>query len=142
MSKSREELREELLAEAEKDENKIPIKGFSPSAQLKGGKIAVGLERNLAGDEAKWAKPASVTVEVPDFIPEKPKKRTPREQTEALGARLWDSAMKNPQEMELLLKRVQGLLWEQGKPCSYEDVKRLAGELLAVAEKAAVATRS
>jgi hypothetical protein len=133
------EERARLLEEAEKEENKRPIKGYSPAAFEKDGRIVAGLEKNQPGDTPGWHKPKDVHADIPKL--EKPKKRENIERAQALGARLWNSAQEDPVQMHLLLQRIQGYLWEQGKPVSFEEVQRLAGELLAVAEKQAKATR-
>lgn len=135
-----DETRERLLAEAEKEENKRPIKGATAVTYEKDGQVRTGFETNVKGGKPGWHNPGTLVSEIER--PDKPEKRTGVQQATSLGSRIWDAAQKNPAEMQKLLQRLQGYFWEQGKPCSFEEVQRLAGELLAKAEQDVKATRS
>lgn len=70
--------------------------------------------------EVNWHQP------LPDIV-----KRTPQQRAESLANRLWASVKDhNPVETELILKMIHQDAWKAGKPISYDDVKKVAADLM------------
>lgn len=62
-------------------------------------------------------------------------RRSGVERVESLTRRLWDQIQANPQMAGAILKDYQLELWRNGTPVSYEDLKKIAVELLTEAER-------
>ncbi len=126
----REEWLDKKLAEA-KDADTTPIAGKKSS-------VATIQDRTYKAFERQ---PDNVARALPDmdmgveFLLPDIRKRTAAERSLSLGSRLWKAALQNPAEMQLLLQRIQSHLWQQGRTVAFDDIKRVADELIAVAEK-------
>lgn len=62
-------------------------------------------------------------------------RRNANERVESMTRRLWDQIQANPRMAAAILKDYQLELWRQGTPVSYDDLKKVAIELLTEAER-------
>jgi hypothetical protein len=133
-----------LIKKAQADPRRF--RGHSASALVTGddwdGPILTGIEPNRKVDRLKredhWDPGTQSTTtkaafEDPGII----RRRTPQERLESMSLKIWKTAQENPQMMERLLKRVQGLKWQEGQPVTMEQVRAVAETFLNKAEKEA-----
>lgn len=115
---------ERMLRLAKKDTR--TFKGYSPSTVEVDGKLVTGLERNQPGAKPGWAVPDITDAEMGL---EPLTERTPRERSQGLAKRLWESAQENPAAMAILRGRMK-----TEKALAFEDVRELSVELIKQAE--------
>jgi hypothetical protein len=124
-----------LLKQARED--KRQFKGFTAQTRERDGKLVSSLEPNKRG--APGAKPGlyvpkPISTAVDWGLPER-RKRTPVERSEAMASRMWKSAREDPAQMLMLAQKVQAHFWRKGTTVAFEDVRRMAQELIAQAER-------
>lgn len=130
---SREEWRERKLKEAEQASGS-PIPGHRSSVVHIGDRYYKAFEPLRHTNEYRALSPVDKTAafEVPTIV-----KRTPRARTEHMAARLQKAAQADASgvEYQLLLQRIQSQLWTEGKPVPFDEVLRVAQDIMQKAEK-------
>lgn len=62
-------------------------------------------------------------------------RRTQMQRVESLTRRMWEQIQRDPKMAAAILKTYQEDLWRSGTPISYEELKKIAIELLSEAER-------
>lgn len=132
---------QDLIREAK--ENDFEVEGATAVSEVTedwSGPVKAGFAPNVKSDgPAQFHKPAAVSVDIDAaFGKEAPiERRTAQARVDSLSSKMWEEAIKNPELMEQLCRRIQGEAWKSGRTVSYDEVRAAAAELLRRAERQA-----